>query len=105
MKKSLKKDLKLKSGEIFPKGSPYFIKVDSNKPVLAYLTDPISGRMIMIRSINLHKYFAGFVSPLAEMMDPDFDDCIVPSLTGENVEPDGWDEKGFPSILLAIGYI
>lgn len=100
----LKKDLVLKSGVKYPKGMMFGIKVEESKPTVAILFAK-EGTEIKIRSISLHKYFKGFVKPATELADPDFDSCIVPSLTGENVEPDGWDEKGFPSILLALGYI
>lgn len=30
---------------------------------------------------------------------------IVSSMTGERVEPDGYDSKGFPSVLIAGGYV
>jgi hypothetical protein len=104
MKKNLKKEMKLKDGMSFPKGTSMEIKVNESNPMIAILTSE-AGKEVKVRSAKLHRYFNGFVSPSEEMMDPDFDSCIVPSLTGENIEPDGWDEKGFPSILLALGMI
>lgn len=32
-------------------------------------------------------------------------DSIVPSVGGKRVEPDGYDSQGYPSWLLALGYI
>lgn len=102
MKEKLKTELKLKDGSVFSKKQSFEIKVNQSVPTIAVLTSE-SGRDIKIRSVVLHKYFNGFVNPSEELGDPDFDACIVSSLTGEDVEPDGWDEKGFPSILLALG--
>lgn len=104
MKKALKKTLTLKDGTVFEKGTSFEISIKQEKPSVAVLSSS-SFREVQIKSSSLHKYFPGFVVPGIEFTDPDFDSCIVPSLTGEMVEPDGWDEKGFPSILLSLGMI
>lgn len=102
MRAILKHELKLKTQEVFPKGQPFEIKVNEDKPTIAILTT--AGRGIKIKSAKLYKYFNGFENPWDEIND-EMDSSIVPSLTGENVEPDGWDEHGFPSVLLAVGMI
>ncbi len=102
MKCKLSSPLILKDGTNFPKGASFNVKVNKDKPTVAILT-AASGREIKIRSIGLSRYFKEFDKPnfnSEEMMD-----SIVPSLTGESVEPDGWDEHGFPSMLLAAGMI
>ena len=97
----LKNPLKLKDCSLYPKGTPVSVSVKENKPTVAVLV--IAGREIKIRSISLYRYFAEF-DPV-NLNSTIWTDCIVPSLTGESVEPDGWDEHGFPSGLLAAGVI
>jgi hypothetical protein len=105
MKQKLKKQMILKDGTTYAKGTMFEIKPPSeDKPSVAIIVDP-AGREIRVGSASLYKKFSGFENPTAAMSDPDFDSCVVPSLKGEMVEPDGWDENGWPSILLAIGMI
>jgi hypothetical protein len=104
MQKAFKKSATLKSGLIIPKGTKATIQMDPNNPMIVHLSG--AGFDFKSRSASLHKYFPGFVNPYEIIGDPDeFDSCIVPSLTGEDVEPDGYDDKGFPSVLLALGMI
>lgn len=95
----LKTDLNLKDGTSYPKGTSVSISVPENQPTAALLK--IGSREIKIRSLSLSKYFRGFEKfDHSEVME-----SSIPSLTGEMVEPDGWDCKGFPSMLLAAGMI
>lgn len=101
MKCNLKKPLTLKDGSTYAKGTKVLVSVKEDRPSVALLQ--IGNREIKIRSASLYRYFKNF-EPM-DMTDPDLMDSIVPSLTGEMVEPDGWDEYGFPSVLLAAGMI
>lgn len=103
MQKALINELKLKSGNSYPVGYVFQVTVPEDQPTIALLNDGF--QEVKIRSISLHKYFLGFKKPTPKMLMGEFDSAICPSLTGERIEPDGWDSKGFPSMLLALGYI
>ncbi len=97
----LKSPLALKDGSVLPKGVSVDVFILEDRPTVAILKD--GSREIKIRAANLHRYFKEFKPCVAsERMATA---SIVPSLTGAKVEPDGWDEFGFPSILLAAGMI
>ncbi len=101
MVKKFKKEIKLKNGQTIPKGTPAEIKMDENNPMIVHLSG--AGFDFKSRSANLFNKFSGFVNPYD--LDEDMDTCIVPSLRGEDVEPDGYDDEGFPSVFLARGLI
>lgn len=48
---------------------------------------------------------SAFKSPSLNKLEKASDDGICPSVGGKRVEPDGWDENGSPSWLLALGMI
>lgn len=98
-----KKDIFLKSGKVIKKNSTVNVSVLKDKPWIAIVEkDNITCR---IKSASLHLLSNSFIEITESMlMDSIIDDC-VPSLTGCYVEPDGWDPEGFPSILLAMGFI
>lgn len=96
-----KKELKFKSGLVIPVGGHAEVKPVEGKPWLASITYGI--QFTMVRSLKLWKYFKGFKKPAANFGI--YNDSAVPSLTGEMVEPDGYDSKGWPSMLVAGGFI
>ena len=103
---NLKKELKLKDGTIYSKGERFCVnRPDQDRPTIATIDHLESGRQIKIPSARLHKYFPGFKAPKASMMDPDFDSAICESIKGGICEPDGGDDAGWPSVLLAAGMI
>jgi hypothetical protein len=56
---------------------------------------------VITRAEYAHKYFEEFIELTYEVLqEAFFDKCV--SLTGQEVEPDGYDEKGFPSVLMVI---
>lgn len=63
---------------------------------------------INVPMIRIGKYLRGFLT-ITEVSTAyhkaEHNPEIVKSMTGERVEPDGWDSKGFPSVLLAGGYV
>jgi len=104
MKTTFKLSGQTKSGILFKKGDPVeVIPPDELKPWLSFAV--FDGCKLAINTLKLGKYFDGFDT----FCDQDFEeaamDCVSPSVTGETVEPDGWDSQGFPSILLAAGLI
>ncbi len=104
MRAEVEKEIKFKDGSSFPVGSDVLISINEHRPVAATIELINSGTQRIVRSANLQRYFPyhfpAFIN--ADIEDAMADDVCV-SLTGEIVEPDGWDSKGFPSILLAVG--
>lgn len=98
-----KKDITLKSGKIVPSGTKMVIEVKEEHPWTAILDD--GDFQFKIRSINLGKYFDEFGVFTGEDVQEAITDGTCPSLDLYNVEPDGYSENGFPSILLALGLI
>ena len=100
------KDMKLKSGKIIKAGT--ICKVEPKGDIYAVITAfDVGGKnlKIGILSIKLGKYFDDFINVDEKEIEAACQDEVVPSLRGFDVEPDGHDEEGWPSILLAAGII
>lgn len=97
----LKKAVRLKSGEVFEKGTPVKVRVVRERPWNCVLT--IKGKDYRLRTANLHHISDDFVKPTEELISMGVMDSVCESMTGARVEPDGWDSEGFPSVLLACG--
>jgi hypothetical protein len=95
-------EIKMKNGVVIPAGAECSVK-PSESPMRAILG--YQGQEYRVRSLQLWKYFAGFKKPALKYLDPEYDFAIVPSLMGENVEPDGFDSHGWPSVMMAAGLI
>ena len=92
--------MKLKDGTVIPKGTKCEISWEPDKATQCLVT--VNGRPIRIATRKLPNYFNSIEAcPDLEELE----DCIVQSIYGENVEPDGWDEDGSPSWLLALNMI
>lgn len=64
------------------------------------------GRRILVLARNAHKKLTGFVKePSMKVLEKWINDSTAKSITGKKVEPDGYDEDGFPSWLLVLGLI
>ncbi len=104
-----KKELKTKDGRVYPKGTSFEIKmIDVPYKDVFAVADPMNGdKPVTMRAMKLGRYFRGFheynINTMIE--NEEMDSCVCPSLTGKQVEPDGHDEYGFPSVLLAAGYL
>ena len=99
--------IKFKDGTEWPAGTAVHIFVRRECPTMAILqkaviADPATD-VRRVRSISLFKWFDEFETYTMEDLEEAVCDSICPSLTGQSVEPDGWDADGFPSILLASG--
>ena len=93
-----------KNGTRFSKGDLVEVTPpDEMKPWKTKIT--FNGCNLTINTLRLGRYFKGFDTFCPEDFEEAAMDCVAPSMTGERVEPDGWDSKGFPSILLAAGLI
>ena len=105
MKGTLKKELRLQSGRSFTVGEVFeIIPPTRNHPTTSFIVLDIE-KQLRIPTATLGKYFKEFdVITMRELEKGSFD-SICKSMTGIDVEPDGWDEHGFPSMLLAMGMI
>ena len=101
MNYKLIKELKTKSGQVFPPGFSFNITVLEKNPTIAILEK--DDFKLSIKSHRLHVYFEGFDYINMDIIESAMMDRECLSLTGDSVEPDGWDEKGFPSMLMACG--
>ena len=95
------KELKTKSGQVFPPGFTFYVRVNEDRPTVANLT--IEDFTIKLPSKKLYAYFEEFDEITMEMLEEAMYDGRCLSLTGDTVEPDGWDDQGFPSMLMAVG--
>lgn len=102
MNKSFKKDFRLKDGTFIAKDTQAEVKMKPDSNVMAIAI--VNGREIKVVARKLHKYFPGFVDPQKELEDME-DSSVSISLTGKRVEPDGYDDHGFPSILICLGLV
>jgi len=104
MKLTTKKEVALKSGKVIAEGSEFEATFNRENP---------SSCLVKFEGLDAFNTTSERVAKLAnEMQLIDFCDLeevamdsICPSLLGYDVEPDGWDEEGSPSWLLALGLI
>lgn len=96
MKTTTQKEIKMKSGEIVPKGAEVSF---------------IAGKdhLCLVQGNRAEPYKVGissaFKSPSLEELEEWVNDGVCESILGERVEPDGHDEHGSPSWLLALSMI
>ncbi len=112
MKTTSKKELKTKGGRVYPAGTEFNVNmpdaVDGQRNDAFAFADPMNGeKPIRIRTIVLGNYFKGFIKVTMAKIENYMENggSICKSMTGEEVEPDGEDEHGFPSVLRAAGYV
>ena len=105
----IKKQLTTKSGLIIPSGSMVTIKPLPEMPTRTLII--FNEIKVVIPTIGLSNYFDGFLKldkiekMRKKLINFETDSSVVKSMTNQNVEPDGYDPDGFPSILLALGLI
>lgn len=100
MKKHLIKDIKLKSGITLPKGLLVEITPSDNHRVAHVHIQNIDGGV----TYNI-RYTSLFKAPSTKILEKWEDQGFSKTVTGKKTEPDGTDIDGFPSWLLALGYI
>lgn len=105
MRAKVKKSIIFKDGYLFPEGTDVIVSVEQDRPSVAILEEIATGIKKRVHSLNLHRYFNEFISCSMDEIEEAVTDGDCQSLTGESVEPDGWDSEGFPSILLAMSII
>lgn len=90
------KQVKLKTGDILLKGLPVSF-VQDRPDICLVRGDRAEPYKIRISS--------AFNPPSVQELEEQSNDGVCDSVLGERVEPDGWDEHGSPSWLLALGLI
>ena len=108
----LKRDIKLKDGRTFPKGSNVDVKFFGDKDnghkvceITVLGSTDMSNMVYKTAIYNLPKSVSGFTLPSMTTMRKWLDDGVAKTPTGKKTEPDGYAEDGSPSWLLALGYI
>lgn len=96
LKRKLYRDVKLKSGEVLKKGTPIFVA-------------PTNDDTICLASFGTTDYkfrWSTVIRPpsIETLMEQEMDG-VCDSIRGCRVEPDGHDDHGYPSWLLALGVI
>jgi hypothetical protein len=94
----------LKDGTTISKGTKVSVSFDQDRPHVARITLP-SGKVVTTKAIRLMNFVTGFVRYTQHDVNNAMCDDICPSLRGYDVEPDGWDEEGSPSLLMALSLI
>jgi len=100
-----RKEIRWFDGTSWSPGTEISVRADNKTPVFSFLTNVLTGQIKKIRTLHLCFYFAEFIPVSEDMLTEALMDGDCPSLTGQEVDPDGWDKEGFPSILLAAGLI
>lgn len=112
--RSLIKDLKLKSGDIIPAGTKVEVEFNTKSGTTIALIraeHKAGGRdffavPISTNPSNLYKLVSGFSKPPnMHTLEKWMDSGKAKSITGKNVEPDGYAPDGSPSWLIVLGYI
>ena len=104
MHTTAKGQIKLKDGRIFQAGEKFNVVPSIERPDFSALCFPqIGGAAFKIQYTRLPKLFEDFHPITESELEEAVFDCYCPSITGQDVEPDGHDEHGFPSWLLALG--
>lgn len=98
MKKTLYKDIKLKKGGVIPKGLQVDVRASALHPLLAAVETP-DGQAYTL------KYKSVIKPPSVKTLEKWEYEGFSKTPAGKKTEPDGYDEDGFPSWLLALGYI
>jgi hypothetical protein len=103
--KTLKTDIKLKTGATLRAGSVAQIEFNPERNSSAKVT--IDGQTYNLGVKNFNKYFGSpFMKvPSLATLEKYSDDGIAKTVTGQKTEPDGHGQDGSPSWLLVIGVI
>lgn len=103
MKTRVKQDLTFKSGRTLAKGDLINVTPKTDRTATIYVS--LTGESFTFKMLHLHILSDDFISVCMDDLEEAIADGSCPSITGADVEPDGHDEFGFPSILAAAGMI
>ncbi len=95
MKIYTEKEIKLKTGAVLPKGLETSFSPNNHRNCL-----------VVYEGVSYNvRITSAFAAPSMEELEEAVNDGICSSIAGESVEPDGHDQYGSPSWLLALGMI
>lgn len=97
MMKTLYKDIPLKSGDILTKGSKVTVRSIPDNYRACIVNNGV-------RDYQL-RYTSVFKTPSMHCLEKYSYDSICSTPAGNQTEPDGYDDEGFPSWLLILGMI
>ena len=101
----VKKDVRLKSGDVIPTGEEVKITFTNYGRILEVESSSL-GRTVKIPTTSGYRYFSKFINPPSVgTMEKWVSDGIAKTVTGHRTEPDGFGPDGSPSWLLVIGVI
>lgn len=104
MQTTVTKTVKFKSGKTLLPGKE--IKVTVISDTIAEVTVLTDGDVYKVKMLDLYRFSDDFVKVTMDMVEEASMDSSMLSITGETgIEPDGHDSLGFPSILLAAGFL
>ena len=104
METTAKRDFILKDGRSFKKGVGFIIYPAPKNPDLRAVCIPKGGAGFLTSYEKLPKLFNDFHAITESELETACLDGFCPSITGQDVEPDGHDSHGFPSWLIALGF-
>jgi len=102
----LKKDIKLKSGDTYPRGTRVEIEWDDNKKA-GFVQFEGQENPTEIPVTSLHKYLTGFMKPPGmKALERHLSEALGKTVTGQGgIESDGYDRYGFPAWPRALGIV
>ena len=116
--KKLIRDIKLKNGDVVPKGADANVKFlaegDKNSHIMCNVYVKYTGKTgrdymrepVKLRIAFLNKIVSGFSKPPSmSRLEKMVNDGIATTPTGRRVEPDGYGPDNSPSWLLVMGLI
>lgn len=103
MRSTVKREMRTKSGVVIKAGEVVDVVKHPEYDSLVRSTTE-DGRHISISAMNVGTKLTGFKKmPSDRTLEKWVTDSVCRSITGQKVEPDGYDSKGFPSWLLVMG--
>lgn len=102
MNKTLLRDVKLKDGRTFAKGTAFSVAFAKTEKGTTYLEVSNLDGSHAFKTLRFSSFFK---APSLATMEKWSFDGIAKSVSGHRVEPDGFGPDGSPSWLLVIGVI
>ena len=104
MQFTLEKTIKLPSGKEFLEGAKLSVEIKKENPRRAYIYTEDGAPAFYMKSQGLYTLSEKFTKPNFEEIEESYlERGVVISLAGEDVEMDGYDEHGMPSMGLVLG--
>lgn len=97
-----RREVKLKTGQIIPKGTEFSLEFKQTENGSPYMTVTSLDGSIQFKTRHFTMFFK---EPNLEAMEEWVNDGIAETVTGDRTEPDGYGPDGAPSWLLALGMI